>query len=143
LLFACDISQNALEIASVNAKLNQSDVHFFQKDILNYTDDALTYDIIVSNPPYIPASEIEQIHTNVKDFEPHLALFVPDEDPLIFYRIIAHYALNHLESNGFIFFEIHYTKAEDISEMLENFGFRDVIVRKDIFGKARMIRCKK
>jgi release factor glutamine methyltransferase len=143
LLFACDISQNALEIASVNAKLNQSDVHFFQKDILNYTDDALTYDIIVSNPPYIPASEIEQIHTNVKDFEPHLALFVPDEDPLIFYRIIAHYALNHLEINGFIFFEIHYTKAEDISEMLENFGFRDVIVRKDIFGKARMIRCKK
>jgi len=142
-LFGCDISKDALQTASLNAAKNQVDVKFFEMDILNDNGDGLTYNIIISNPPYIPAAEIEQIHTNVKDFEPHLALFVPDEDPLLFYRKIAQFAINQLEINGLLFFEIHFTKAEAISSMLADMGLSEIIVKKDIFGKDRMIRCKR
>jgi release factor glutamine methyltransferase len=97
----------------------------------------------MSNPPYVKHSELEQMHVNVKDYEPHSALFVPDEDPLLFYRKIAEIAIKLLKQNGFLFFEINEAHGNDVTEMLDSMGFKDIILRKDSREKERMVRATK
>jgi release factor glutamine methyltransferase len=139
-VYACDIDDNALSVAVENSVLNQADVKFFQCNILeNYISD-FQYDIIVSNPPYIPFSEKNNMEKRVKDFEPSIALFVSDEDPLIFYRKIAESGLNNLKEGGKLFFEIHYDQADACVTMLKKMNYSEIKVEKDISGKDRMIR---
>jgi len=140
---AMDISSDALEVAKENAALNQVDVEFIQDDILNSSTTNRLWDVIVSNPPYIPASEHSEMDKNVTGFEPHLALFVHDNDPLIFYRKIAEYAIIHLTSGGKLFFETHKDLASQCKQLLESCGFRNVEIRKDISGNERMVKASK
>jgi release factor glutamine methyltransferase len=147
-IYACDVSDAALKLAEENAKSQSVDIVFFHKDIFtngllkhhNEPADNL-YDIIVSNPPYIPLKEKPSININVSGFEPENALFVPDEDPLIFYRFIASFGLNHLKKNGQIYFEIHESSGPAVKMLLEGSGYSNITIRKDINGKNRMIKC--
>jgi len=137
---AFDISEDALEIARVNAELNNCDVDFRKVDILQpqYMDEK--WDIIVSNPPYIPETEKPEILPNVLEFEPHTALFVPNNRPLLFYETIAAFALQRLDKGGMLFFEIHRDFGQQTVEHLLSCGFKDVLLRKDLSGNDRMVR---
>ncbi len=142
---ACDISAEAIAIAQKNANINNCNIHFIQLDILNkmnYANYNLPkYDIIVSNPPYILASEAQEMHTNVRDYEPHLALFVPDREPLVFYQAIIDFAAIYLQAKGQLFFEIHYQKGDEMLVLMQKSGiFSEFELRKDIFGNDRMVR---
>lgn len=143
IVYACDISKEALKVAHLNALNNRQEVNFFELDILNAESAIRNYDVIVSNPPYIPKSEIESILPHVKDFEPHLALFVDEEDPLIFYRKIAVYAQQQLFPGGNIYFEVHRDYANTCRLMLEEMDFINVVLKKDIYGNHRMLRAEK
>lgn len=134
-----DVSPEALEIARSNAKDLYLDVSFELHDALNM-EKAGKVDVIVSNPPYIPWLEKAQMHQNVTDFEPDLALFVPDEDPLLFYKAIAEYAAKNLNENGLLFFELHESFGEETKAMVEQLGFSPVEIRKDLQGKNRMLK---
>ena len=101
------------------------------------------FDIIVSNPPYIPQSDMASMQRNVTDYEPHTALFVADSDPLCFYRSIAQNALSMLKAGGRLYFEICERFGAEMVEMLDGMGYTDVVVSKDIFGKDRMVWCRK
>jgi len=138
---ACDISPEAIETAIGNAVLNQTEVHFFHADILSpkFSLLPLTFNIIISNPPYITDSEKRSMHKNVLEHEPHTALFVPDENPLLYYKSIADFALKHLSNKGFLFLEINEALGKETEKMLQNKGFRTEH-RKDIHGKDRMIK---
>lgn len=141
---AIDISDEALAIARDNATTLQADVEFIKDDVLSGLP-ALTdrhFDIIVSNPPYIPSSEQSAMHINVTGFEPHLALFVADDDPLIFYRHIAQRAREILTDKGVLLFEIHETLAKATASMLEGEGYTDIEIRNDFRQKPRMICCR-
>jgi release factor glutamine methyltransferase len=141
---ACDISESALITASRNAyRLNVS-IDFQRVDILNPTDWNLfqKLDVIVSNPPYIPLHEKTEMHDNVLKYEPHLALFVSDENPLLFYEAIAHFALQHLNPNGYLFFECNEHNATTVVHLLKHKKFEKVELRQDMSGKNRMIRAK-
>lgn len=140
---AFDISEQAIAVATRNAKSNQVNISFQQRDILNAPFSEEKWDTIVSNPPYIPEMEKANMNKNVLDYEPHLALFVTNEDPLIFYRKIAEFALCHLETEGNLFFEIHYDQALNIKTLLESLSFKHVEIRKDMSGNDRMIRAVK
>lgn len=137
---ALDISHAALETARRNASMNGVRIRFIDDDALNGMPSLTgeTFDIIVSNPPYIPHSEIESMHVNVTRYEPHEALFVDDADPLVFYRAIAHTARTMLSDDGSLFFEVHEAWAERTAEMLRGEGFGQTEVRNDLFGKPRM-----
>ncbi|HJV76774.1 MAG TPA: peptide chain release factor N(5)-glutamine methyltransferase [Paludibacter sp.] len=135
-----DISEQALETAKSNATLNKLKVTFSKVDILNAPDFDKRWDIIISNPPYVTELEKDEMQPNVLDHEPHLALFVPDNDPLLFYRHIARFALKHLQANGKLYFEINRGFGQACVELLTGLGFRDVELRKDISGNDRMIR---
>ena len=137
---AFDISDKALETAKLNAKQNNLEVNFSIVDILNVPEITKKWDIIVSNPPYIPESEKTEIHANVLDYEPHLALFVPNNDPLLFYRQIGMFAQKHLNPNGKLYFEIHRDAGETGIELLNDLGYKSVELRKDISGNNRMLR---
>jgi release factor glutamine methyltransferase len=137
---AFDISGKALEAAKVNAKRNDVSVKFSKVDILNSDEFLQQWDIIVSNPPYIPELEKVDIQPNVLDYEPHLALFVPDNDPLLFYRRIAEMAMKQLNPGGKLYFEIHRAAGEACLQLLIELGFTDVELRKDISGNDRMVR---
>ncbi|MEG2181180.1 MAG: peptide chain release factor N(5)-glutamine methyltransferase [Bacteroidales bacterium] len=139
---AFDISDDALAIARENATLNNARVNFRQTDILNYdpTPEKALFDIIVSNPPYVCESEKEEMTDNVLKYEPHLALFVPDTDPLLFYRQIARHALTLLRPEGKLYYEINARFGRETKEMLEQLGYRDVVIIQDIHRKERMIR---
>ncbi|NCD71975.1 peptide chain release factor N(5)-glutamine methyltransferase [Mucilaginibacter agri] len=140
---AIDISKGALEVAKRNADSNHTPVNFIHADILNYEainmDNRL--DIIVSNPPYVTETDKRQMHTNVTDFEPHSALFVPEEDPLLFYIAIADFAIKNLKPGGLLFFEINESYGKETVEMLLNKSFKNIELRKDMSGRDRMIRC--
>ena len=136
---AMDISPEALALAKENAALNEVNIEFIQDDILHPADTDRKWDVIVSNPPYIPASEQRYLHKNVTDFEPHLALFVQDNDPLIFYRKIAEFALSHLTAGGRLYVEIHQSLGRQCCQLLESMGFQSVELRKDLSGNDRMI----
>ncbi len=137
---ALDISHAALETARRNASMNGVRIRFIEDDALNGMPSLAgeTFDIIVSNPPYIPHSEIESMHVNVTRYEPHEALFVDDADPLVFYRAIARATRTMLSEGGSLLFEVHEAWAERTAEMLRREGFGQTEVRIDLFGKPRM-----
>lgn len=137
---ALDISTAALAIARENAINNGVEVEFIHSDILSYAGNA-GYNLIVSNPPYITRAEEKDMHQNVLDHEPHLALFVSDENPLLFYSAIADFALQHLNDNGQLFFEINEYLGKETVDLLVDKGFKDIILKKDMQGKDRMISC--
>lgn len=141
-IFAVDISAPALAIARENASRHNVDVAFILDDILNPQSDLLnvSYDLIVSNPPYVRASEKSQMHINVLDYEPHLALFVSDDDALIFYEHIADFAVGHLNDGGYLFFEINEFLAQQTIDLLCQKGFQQIELRKDLRGKDRMLK---
>lgn len=140
---AWDISGSALTVARENAELNNVIVSFSQIDVLNFIPNDAKYDIIVSNPPYVTESEKKEMEQNVLDFEPHTALFVPDNNALLFYRAIADIALRQLKPKGNLYFEINRTKGGETVAMLKEKGFRNVELRKDLSGNDRMIRAEK
>ena len=149
-VFAIDVSEKALATANKNAEANQVEVNFIKTDILAINDleklptshfPLPTYlDIIVSNPPYVRELEKQEIKKNVLDNEPHLALFVEDNDALIFYRKIAELAQKSLSPNGQLFFEINQYLGKEMLELLEKMNFKNIELRKDIYGNDRMIR---
>ena len=134
-----DISEGALEVARENSHLNGTQVEFLKVDILTADLDC-RFDVIVSNPPYVMESEKSQMEDTVLEFEPHLALFVSDSDPLLFYKAIAAFGHRTLNTGGKLYFEINPLLVEEMKDMLMGAGYRDVEVRNDIFGKPRMIK---
>lgn len=141
-VFALDVSKEAIDIASGNAALNQLDIDFIKADILKYSTHQ-KFDVIVSNPPYITEKEEAEMHDNVLDHEPHLALFVPNETPLLFYEAIADFAWVTLSDMGLLFFEINEHYAKETIEMLMAKSFINIELRKDMQGKDRMIKCER
>lgn len=140
-----DISDEAIEIASKNAKVLGLDVGFESFDALNWSKfpQERKFDVIVSNPPYIPISDKELMHSNVLEFEPGLALFVPNDSPLLFYKAIADFANENLVSNGVLYCEIHESFGSETVEMLKEKGFQNIELRQDLQGKDRMVRAVK
>ncbi|MGB1283745.1 MAG: peptide chain release factor N(5)-glutamine methyltransferase [Polaribacter sp.] len=157
---AIDVSKKALKIAKKNAQLNAVDIDFFEADVLkirnlnviakeerlkqsqnNFFFNELKFNIIISNPPYVRELEKVTIKNNVLQNEPHLALFVEDNNPLIFYKKIADLAKNHLTKNGILFFEINQYLGKEIVKMLHKKGFKNIEIRKDLFGNNRMVKC--
>jgi len=140
-VFAIDVSEKALAVAEKNAILNKVPVTFLHKNILETNDLSRKFDIIVSNPPYVRNLEKAEIKPNVLENEPHLALFVSDNDPLIFYKKIAELAAANLNPNGQLFFEINQYLGKETQELLESIGLKNIELRKDIYGNDRMIAC--
>lgn len=137
---AIDVSKKALKIAQQNALLNNVEIHFLEVDILKANQLPQQYDIIVSNPPYVRELEKVEIKNNVLQNEPHLALFVEDDNPLVFYKKIADLAKQYLNKNGILFFEINQYLGKETLEMLTQKGFKNIILKKDLFGNDRMIK---
>jgi release factor glutamine methyltransferase len=138
---AIDISQKALEMARKNALDNQVEVKFILQNILETASLYEKYDIIVSNPPYVRNIEKQEMKRNVLEYEPHLALFVDDTDALLFYRKISQLALKSLAPNGKLFLEINQYLGKETVELLEQIGFKNIELRKDLMGNDRMICC--
>lgn len=145
-LWGLDVSPTALALARENAQLNQVQVHWLEVDILResqwpqHFSNHSSFDVIISNPPYIPEQEQSLMPTQVTQFEPHLALFVSDDDPLIFYRQIARFAKQFLRANGYLFFECNEYNAKAVLTLLAETGWKDVELREDLSGKERMVR---
>ena len=137
---AIDISSEALKTAKENAELNQATIHFLEKDILNTSKLDEKYTIIVSNPPYVRELEKTEMQKNVLDNEPHLALFVENNNPLLFYNKIADLATKHLSKNGLLFFEINQYLGKETVDLLTSKGFTNIELKKDMFGVDRMIK---
>ncbi|MBL6661791.1 MAG: peptide chain release factor N(5)-glutamine methyltransferase [Flavobacteriaceae bacterium] len=139
---ALDQEQPILDLAQENALNNGVQIHFFQQDLLQLDSIKQSFDILVSNPPYVMRKEQELMQPNVLDHEPHQALFVPDEDPLVFYRAILKFASLHLNSEGIIYFEINPLLIDELRFLIQQFDYT-ISERMDIFGKVRMLRLKK
>lgn len=139
-VFAIDVSEKALATAKINAKNNSEDVTFINQNILETDDLKQQFDVIVSNPPYVRHLEKAEIKKNVLDNEPHLALFVADNDALIFYKKIAELAQKNLSKNGQLFFEINQYLGKEMVDLLEKMNFKNIELRKDIYGNDRMIK---
>lgn len=143
-VWALDISADALAVARRNGVKYAPDVRFVEGDALSDFSAlfAEKFDIVVSNPPYIPDSDSRLMRRNVTDYEPHRALFVPDNDPLLFYRSIARTALKMLKAEGKLYFEIYESLADEMQRMLHDEGYEEIVVREDFRGKPRMICAK-
>lgn len=141
---SCDISKEALDVAQKNADSHNTSINFIQLDFLNNNDwNTLgCYDVIVSNPPYIPESDRAEMHENVKDYEPNIALFVPTEDPQIFYRQIAIFGQTHLNNDGCIYCELHKDHGVETEILFKELGYKTEL-RKDMHGNDRMLKAKK
>ncbi|NML23164.1 peptide chain release factor N(5)-glutamine methyltransferase [Pseudoflavitalea sp. G-6-1-2] len=141
-IYACDVSAGALEVAGKNAKDLGTAIQFIQQDILDATlwQQLPEVDIIVSNPPYIPESDQSSMHTNVLEYEPHLALFVSNEDPLTFYRAIAELAQTKLARSGTVYAEIHEDLGPATMQLFSQYGFAQTQLIRDMQGKDRMIK---
>lgn len=139
-VFALDISQKALDLARQNVTTNEVSVHFLEQNILETKSLNQNFDIIVSNPPYVRNLEKHEIHKNVLNNEPHLALFVDDDDALIFYKKIAVLAKKNLKPNGDLYFEINQYLGSETMQLLQDIGFLKLELRKDIYGNDRMIK---
>ena len=139
-----DVSPEALDVARKNAeRYPKAHVTLEQQDIFSPPNDQRQWQMIVSNPPYIRQSEAKEMERNVLHHEPHLALFVPDDNPLLYYRAILWYAMRHLAPNGSIWFEINQAMDEEMYHLIEYFGFQDIEILKDSFGRNRFARCRK
>ena len=139
---AVDVSAKALQVARRNAELNGVTINFLQQDILQTTALPDTYDIIISNPPYVRSLEKAEMQANVLEYEPHLALFVSDTDPLLFYDRIATLARKSLSPQGSLFFEINQYLGEEMKALLKAKGFEKVVLRQDLSGNDRMMICQ-
>ena len=139
-VFALDVSSEALKTTKFNAEINNAAIQFIEADILTLSKLPNTFDIIVSNPPYVRELEKEQMQQNVLANEPHLALFVKDENPLLFYNAIADFAKNHLIKNGNLYFEINQYLGKQTIKLLQSKSFKNIQLKKDIFGADRMIK---
>jgi release factor glutamine methyltransferase len=137
---AVDVSKTALDLATTNANVHQVNIDFKQVNFLNELEREKLgmFDIIISNPPYIPNIEIQSMDKHVTEFEPHLALFVPDEDPLIFYKAILSFAKNHLSEKGNVFLETHENFASEVCTLFKDAGY-DAKIKNDLFEKPRMV----
>ena len=140
---AWDISEGALRVARRNADRNEAQVLFRRVDVLKACTEDCRYDVIVSNPPYITESEKQDMEANVLDWEPHTALFVPDADPLLFYRRIAELGVSMLKEGGALYFEINRAYGEETVRMLEGLGYKQIELRKDNWGNDRMIKANR
>jgi len=155
-IYALDISSKALKVATENAKLNNVTINFIEADILKIDllknilpkkiteleeNKSLIFDIIVSNPPYVRNLEKEQMQENVLANEPHLALFVENDNALLFYNKITDFAKKHLTKNGELYFEINQYLGKETVDLLKQKGFKNIELKKDIFGANRMIKC--
>jgi release factor glutamine methyltransferase len=134
-----DISTEALEVAKANNESNQTKVNFIQDNFLEPKYPFEMYDLIVSNPPYIPASEKVEMHSNVLQYEPHLALFVPDDNVLLFYKKLVDLADKHLNNEGWLYAEIHYLQRKAVLDLCSQYSFSKVIIEKDIFDRDRFL----
>jgi release factor glutamine methyltransferase len=145
LVTACDISEDALSIARKNANEAGATITFLNLNFLEAGSrkELGMYDIIVSNPPYIAAAERDKLHTNVRDHEPGLALFVPDDDPLVFYKALATFGKEHLATNGHIYCELDTAHATQTMELFVSEGYTDTQLRKDLNGNDRMLHAKR
>lgn len=141
-VYAMDISKKAIETAKKNARNNNVKIIFILKNVLGLDILKSNFDIIVSNPPYVRNLEKKEIKKNVLDYEPHLALFVDDNDALVFYRKIAELAQKNLLERGQLYFEINQYLGEEMTELLEKMDFKNIELRKDIYENDRMISCK-
>jgi release factor glutamine methyltransferase len=146
---AIDISNEALDVAKENASLNNTSIQFFQEDILIAAASQDTaraqpllspFDIIVSNPPYVTTSERSQMRINVLEYEPHTALFVPDDDPLKFYKAILDYGKKHLVEGGIGYFELNENLMTAMKALVKESGYQEVVSSKDLSGKDRMVK---
>ena len=140
-VFALDVSEQALATAKTNAELNQVTIQFLHQSILETENLGQQFDVIVSNPPYVRELEKQEIKKNVLDNEPHLALFVEDNDALIFYRKIAQLAQKNLNPQGQLYFEINQYLGQEMLDLLQGMGFKNCELRKDIYRNDRMIQC--
>ena len=141
-VYGIDVSKKAIETAKRNAINNNVDITFMYQNILDTDVLACNFDIIVSNPPYVRNLEKEEIKKNVLDYEPHLALFVDDNDALVFYRKIAALAKSGLKESGQLYFEINQYLGKEMTDLLEKMDFKNIELRKDIYDNDRMISCK-
>jgi release factor glutamine methyltransferase len=139
-VWATDLSENALNVARSNARNHHVNVHFLKHDILNESLPIKSADVVISNPPYITESEMDKMNHNVTKFEPHLALFVPDEKPLLFYESIAAEAIRILSGGGMIIFEINERFGKQVADLLQKCGFDEIEIVKDISGKERIVK---
>ncbi|MFL0354441.1 peptide chain release factor N(5)-glutamine methyltransferase [Xanthomarina sp. GH4-25] len=144
-VYALDVSEEAIKIAKQNAELNNVKVNFIKADILNKKSwnsefKALEFDLIVSNPPYVRQLEKIEIKNNVLKYEPHLALFVEDKNPLQFYEVIANFAVDKLKEKGLLFFEINQYLGTETKQLLQDKAFVDLDLKPDIFGNNRMLK---
>jgi len=139
-VYALDVSEEALDVAQHNAIQNNVPISFFKADILKLERFSAPLDIIVSNPPYVRELEKSHMQANVTEYEPHGALFVPDNDPLLFYRQIAFFAIRNLKPGGSLYLEINQYLAQETQQLLEDQNFTDIEVRKDVFGNDRMLK---
>lgn len=139
---SCDISEVALQVAKQNASALSAEVSFHCLDFLNPANWAQLemFDVVVSNPPYIPGTEMAEMEKHVVDFEPHIALFVEDHNPLVFYKAIADFSKQHLKSGGSVYMETHMALANEVAALFADEMFRAVEVRKDLQGKDRMVK---
>ena len=141
-VYALDVSDDALKVTQKNAQLNKVSIHLLNENILTVNTLNNKFDVIVSNPPYVRYLEKIEIKPNVLNYEPHLALFVSDDDALIFYRKIAQLAIKYLNTNGSLYFEINQYLSEEMFKMLKDLGYKNIELRKDLFGNFRMIKAK-
>lgn len=140
-VYAMDVSAAALEVARQNAATLGAPVEFIEGSLLEKPLELPKMDLIVSNPPYVPLRDQAEMHANVVDFEPHLALFVPDEDPLVFYRAIGIWGQQLLKPGGKLYLEIYENLAEELVQLLQSQGYLQVQIHQDLNGKNRMISC--
>ncbi|HEY8387464.1 MAG TPA: peptide chain release factor N(5)-glutamine methyltransferase [Parasegetibacter sp.] len=142
---AIDICEKALRVAERNAAARGTMISYFQLNILrrDQREKLPKFHVIVSNPPYITKQEMKLMNANVLNYEPHLALFVPDNDPLLFYRAIGEFASTHLHQGGRLYVEMHEDNAEETAELFRQLNFPRVEIRKDMQGKKRMCLCVK
>ena len=138
---AIDISSEALHVAKKNSDYHGVSVSFSELDILTQASLPQQYDLIISNPPYVRRSEQEKMQPNVLYYEPTSALYVEDDDPFLFYRKIAQLSKHHLTPSGKLYFEINEYLGKELRVVLKNIGFKEVILKKDVFLKHRMICC--
>ena len=141
-VWAVDKSLKALEVAAWNAIAHQVDVQLMERDVFEFKSLETTFDVMVSNPPYVCLSEQKKMTSNVLAYEPHSALFVPDDDPLCFYECIATHALSMLSEKGALYFEINEVFGKEVQGLLKKKGFHKVQLRKDLFGKDRMVKAQ-